>query len=90
MSDQFWLSEGQINRIKPYFSLSHGVPRVDDRKVVSGVIHVIRIDCAGGMHHPSMVPIKPYITGSYAGCVWGCLTKYSLHWFPRVSRQTGL
>ena len=25
-----------------YFPLSHGVPRVDDRKVISGIIHVIR------------------------------------------------
>lgn len=42
MSDHFWLSEEQIVRIEPYFPLSHGVPRVDDRKVVSGIIHVIR------------------------------------------------
>jgi len=42
MSDQFWLSEGQIACIKPYFPLSHGIPRVDDRRVVSGIIHVIR------------------------------------------------
>ena len=42
MSDQFWLSEKQLARIKPYFPLSHGVPRVDDRKVISGIIHVIR------------------------------------------------
>jgi len=42
MSDQFWLSAAQLARIKPYFPLSHGVPRVDDRKVISGIIHVIR------------------------------------------------
>jgi len=42
MSDQFWLSEEQLTRIAPHFPLSHGVPRVDDRKVVSGIIHVIR------------------------------------------------
>ena len=42
MSDQFWLSEEQLARIKSYFPLSHGVPRVDDRKVISGIIHVIR------------------------------------------------
>ena len=42
MSDQFWLSKEQLARIKPYFPLSHGVPRVDDRKVISGIIHVIR------------------------------------------------
>ncbi len=26
----------------PYFPLSHGVPRVDDRRVISGIVHVIR------------------------------------------------
>jgi len=42
MSDQFWLSEEQVARIAPFFPLSHGVPRVDDRRGVSGIIHVIR------------------------------------------------
>ena len=42
MSDLFWLSEAQMRRIEPYFPLSHGVPRVDDRRVVSGIIFVIR------------------------------------------------
>lgn len=42
MSGQFWLSEEQLLRISGGFPLSHGVPRVDDRKVVSGIIHVIR------------------------------------------------
>ena len=42
MSDQFWFSKDQLAQIKPYFPLPHGVPRVDDRKVISGIIHVIR------------------------------------------------
>ena len=42
MSDLFLLSEGQMARISPFFPLSHGVPRVDDRRVVSGIIYVIR------------------------------------------------
>jgi len=42
MSDLFWLSEDQLAKVKPYFPLSHGVPRVDDRRVVSGIIFVIR------------------------------------------------
>lgn len=29
-------------RISPYFPLSHGVPRVDDQRVVSGIVYVIR------------------------------------------------
>ena len=42
MSDQFWLTPTQLNRIKPHFPLSHGIPRVDDLRVVSGIMHVIR------------------------------------------------
>ncbi|NVJ90441.1 MAG: hypothetical protein HWE34_02230 [Methylocystaceae bacterium] len=42
MNDHFWLSEEQLNRIKPYFLLSHGVPRVDDQRVISGIIHVLK------------------------------------------------
>ena len=42
MSDHFWLTEAQIERLKPYFPRSHGVPRVDDRRVLSGIIHVLK------------------------------------------------
>ena len=38
----FLLSPGQMRRIRPHFPLSHGVPRVDDRRVISGIIYVIR------------------------------------------------
>ena len=42
MSDLIWLSEAQMRRIEPYFPLSHGMPRLDDRRVISGIIFVIR------------------------------------------------
>jgi transposase len=38
----FLLSERQMARISPHFPLAHGVPRVDDRRVVSGIVDVIR------------------------------------------------
>jgi len=38
----FLLNERQMARISPHFPLSHGVPRVDDRRVVSGIVYVIR------------------------------------------------
>src|SRR3546814_20916177 len=37
-----WLSEAQMRRIESYFPLSHGVPPVDDRRIISGIIFVIR------------------------------------------------
>lgn len=42
MSGLIWLPKAQMRRIEPCFPLSHGVPRVDDRRVISGIIFVIR------------------------------------------------
>ncbi|QJB69730.1 IS5 family transposase [Parasphingorhabdus halotolerans] len=42
MDDLFLLSEAQMRRIEPYFPLSHAIPRVDDRRIVSGIIYVIK------------------------------------------------
>jgi transposase len=44
MSDHhFWLSEAQFARLEPLLpNKPRGVPRVDDRRVISGIIHVIR------------------------------------------------
>ena len=41
--DHFWLDERQFARLAPYLpSDTRGVPRVDDRRVVSGIVYVIR------------------------------------------------
>jgi len=42
MSDLFWLTGEQMTRLEPYFPKSHGRPRVDDRRVLSGIIFVNR------------------------------------------------
>ena len=40
--DHFWLSDAQFARIQPLLpNKVRGVPRVDDRRVISGIIHVI-------------------------------------------------
>jgi transposase len=33
MADLFWLTDAQMERLKPFFPPSHGVPRVDDKRV---------------------------------------------------------
>ena len=39
----FWLSEEQFARLQPLLpNKPRGVPRVDDRRVISGIVHVIR------------------------------------------------
>jgi len=42
MSELLWLSKEQMRVISPYFPLSHGVARVDDRRVISGIVFVLK------------------------------------------------
>jgi len=43
MDDLFLLSERQMAMISPFFPLAHGArQRVDDRRVVSGIVYVIK------------------------------------------------
>ncbi|MBB3713819.1 transposase [Limimaricola variabilis] len=42
MSNLFWLRAEQMARLQPFFPKSHGKPRVDDRRVLSGIIFVNR------------------------------------------------
>ena len=42
MSDLYWLTDDQMTRLQPYFPKSHGKARVDDRRVLSGIIFVNR------------------------------------------------
>nr|WP_206086497.1 transposase [Mesorhizobium composti] len=42
MGDLFLLSEHQMARLSPHFPLAHGVPWVDDRRVVGGIVYAIR------------------------------------------------
>ena len=42
MSNLFWLTDAQMDRLWPFFPRSHGRPRVDDRRVLSGIIFINR------------------------------------------------
>ena len=42
MSNLYWLTEEQMERLRPYYPKSHGKPRVDDRRVLSGIVFVNR------------------------------------------------
>lgn len=42
----FWLTEDQFARLQPLLpDKVRGVPRVDDRRVKSGIIHVLKSSC---------------------------------------------
>ena len=42
MSDLFWLLDTQMARLKPFFPKFHGKPRVDEKRVLSGIIFINR------------------------------------------------
>ena len=44
--DLFWLSDEQFARISPHLPRNtRGKPRVDDRRVISGIVHVLKSGC---------------------------------------------
>ena len=46
MATQYWLSEEQFMRLQPLLpNKVRGVPRVDDRRVISGILHVLQSGC---------------------------------------------
>ncbi len=41
--DQFWLTDAQFSKIAPYLPTNtRGKERVDDRRVISGIVHVLK------------------------------------------------
>jgi len=42
MMGRFWLTHEQVERLRPHFPKARGKPRVDDRRVLSGILHVLR------------------------------------------------
>lgn len=54
MGNLFWLTEAQMVRLQPFVPKSNGKPRVDDRRVSSGIIFINRnglalVRCAEGL-----------------------------------------
>ena len=42
MSGLFWLTDARMARLEPFFPKPHGKPRVDDRRVLSGITFINR------------------------------------------------
>ena len=42
MFDLFWQSDAQMARLEPFFPKSHDKPRLDNRRVLSGIIFINR------------------------------------------------
>jgi transposase len=42
MGELYWLTDLHMERLRPFFPKSRGKPRVDDRRVLSGIIFIQR------------------------------------------------
>ena len=55
----FWLTEAQFERLRPLLpDKVRGVPRADDRKVISGIVHVLKSGCRWADAPPEYGPRK--------------------------------
>jgi len=68
MTDLYWLTDEQMARLSPYFPKSHGKPRVDDKRVLSGIIFVNR----NGMRPGNTDRTRHCITAGNGGAKWAC------------------
>lgn len=74
-----------MERIKPFFSLAHGVPRVDDRRVLIGIVYVIR----NGLQWKDAPKVYgPYKTLYNCFIRWSCLGVFD-GIFVALTEQTG-
>ena len=82
---EFWLSEAQFERLRPLLpDKVRGVARVVDRRVISGIIHVVK---SGGRWVDAPVcygPRKTLYTGSCAGRRKACGRNCSSPWRQRA------
>ncbi len=89
MSDLIWLSAAQMRRIEPYFPLSHGIPRVDDRRVISGIIFVIRNGLRWRDAPREYGPHKTIYNRFIRWSRMACSTASSRRLRPRAASPTG-
>ena len=89
MADLFLLSQAQMRRIERYFPLSHGIARVDDRRIVSAIVFVIKNGLRWRDAPGSMARTRRSTIGSFAGAAWACSTRFSPNWRARAASRSG-
>ena len=75
MSDFFWFSEAQWGRIEPLLPTNvRGMERVDDRRVLSGIVHALKsggrwADCPREVFGPKKTLYNRFVRWSERG-IW--------------------
>jgi transposase len=66
--NRFWLTDEQFKKIANHLPTStRGKPRVDDRRVISGIIHVLKFSGRWVDAPASMDRTRPSTTASFVG-----------------------
>ena len=90
MTDLFLLSRVQMRRIERYFPLSHGIARVDDRRIVSAIVFVIKNGLRWRYRlRATMVCTRRSTIGLFDGAAWACSTRFSPNWRARAANRSG-
>ena len=77
----FWLNDRQWGRIEPLLPKVHTGPvRVDDRRVISGILFALREGCAGGRCRAPTGHARRSTIASTAGANAGCGRSCSPSW----------
>ncbi len=76
----FWLSDKQFARLEPHLPTdTRGKPRVDDRRVISGIIHVLKSGCrwadAPEVYGPRKTLYNRFVRWSAKGCLDGPVSR---------------
>lgn len=83
MSDYFWFTDEQWSRIAPLLPDSaRGMPRVDDRRVLSGIVHALKCggrwaDCPREVYGPKKTLYNRFVRWAERGIwdeIFGALT----------------
>jgi transposase len=69
----YWLTDEQMEGLSPYFPKSHGKARVDDRRVLSGIIFVNRNGLRWRDAPREYGPHKTLYNRWKGGARWACL-----------------
>ncbi len=86
MAGEFWLSDGQWSRLQPLLpNKPRGVPRIDDRRVISGIVHVLQSGCrwkdAPAIYGP------PKTLATFAGQPRACGAPCSRRWRRQAAHR---
>ena len=85
--DYFWLTDEQFSRLEPLLPTdTRGKPRVDDRRVISGIVHVLK---SGGRwvyapdaYGPRKTLYNRFVRWADKGCLDECLPRPGLCRWP--------